>query len=130
MGSKHDIENLTASTYSEPLKTPRTKLEVIPPNDVDGDTFYVTTNRNKYFLNGLLKFYRGILMDPFFNFLERADKELSENIYFYLPLVYSLSAVAICFETCCDTSKVPVTWSLNFCKSYLRNTLLLEVRYR
>ena len=37
MRSKHDIKNLTASFYSVPLKTPKTKLEVIPPKDVEGD---------------------------------------------------------------------------------------------
>ena len=85
MGSKHDIENLTASTYSEPLKTPMTKLEVIPPNDVDGDTFYVTTNRNKYFLNGSLKFYRGILMDPFLTFWKEQTKNF-QKIYTFTSL--------------------------------------------
>ena len=38
MRSKHDIKNLTTSSYSVPLKTPKTNLEVIPPEDV-GDTF-------------------------------------------------------------------------------------------
>ena len=35
MRSKHDIINLTASSYS----VPKTKLEVIPPTDIEGDTF-------------------------------------------------------------------------------------------
>ena len=39
MRSKHDVKNLTASSYSVPLKTPQTKLEVIPPKDVEGGTF-------------------------------------------------------------------------------------------
>ena len=44
MRRKRDIKNLTASFYSEPLKTPKTKLEVIPPKDVEGDyqVFFVT----------------------------------------------------------------------------------------
>ena len=38
--SRHDIKNLTAgSPYSVPLKTPKIKSEVIPPKDVEGDTF-------------------------------------------------------------------------------------------
>ena len=32
--SRHDIKNLTTSSYSVPLKTPKTKLEVIPRKDV------------------------------------------------------------------------------------------------
>ena len=39
MRSKHDIKNLTASSYSVPLKTQKTKLEKISPKDVEGDTF-------------------------------------------------------------------------------------------
>ena len=31
--SRLDIKNLTTSSYSVPLKTPKTKLEVIPPKD-------------------------------------------------------------------------------------------------
>ena len=41
--SGHDIKNLTASSYSVPLKTPKTKLEVLPPKDVEGDKFQVKT---------------------------------------------------------------------------------------
>ena len=37
--SRHDIKNLTTSSYSVPLKSQKTKLEVIPPKDVEGDTF-------------------------------------------------------------------------------------------
>ena len=37
MRSKHDIKNLTESSYSVSLKTPKTKLEVIAPKDVEGD---------------------------------------------------------------------------------------------
>ena len=37
--SKQNIKNLTASSYSVPLKTPKTKLEVIPPKVVEEDTF-------------------------------------------------------------------------------------------
>ena len=55
--SRHDIKNLTASSYSVPLKTPKTKLEGIPPKDEEGDIFYRLLNRNKFSLNGSLKFY-------------------------------------------------------------------------
>ena len=37
--SRHDIKNLTTSSYCAPLKTPKTKLEVIAPKNVEGDTF-------------------------------------------------------------------------------------------
>ena len=37
--SRHDVKNLTAASYSVPLKTLNTKLEVIPPKNVEGDTF-------------------------------------------------------------------------------------------
>ena len=39
----HDIKNLTTSCYSLPLKIPKTKLEEIPPKDVEGDTVKVKT---------------------------------------------------------------------------------------
>ena len=39
MKSKHDIKNLTVSSYSVSLKTPETKLEVISPKNVERDTF-------------------------------------------------------------------------------------------
>ena len=41
--SRHDIKNLTTSSYAVPLKTPKTELEVIPPKDEEGDTFKVKT---------------------------------------------------------------------------------------
>ena len=37
--SKYDIETLTTSSYSVPLKTQRVKLEEIQPKDAEGDTF-------------------------------------------------------------------------------------------
>ena len=37
--SRHGIKNMTASSYFVPLKTPKTKLEVFTPKDVEGDTF-------------------------------------------------------------------------------------------
>ena len=43
MRSKHDIKNLTTGSYSVPLKTPKTKFEVIPSKHVEGDTFYMKT---------------------------------------------------------------------------------------
>ena len=36
--SRHGIKNLTSSSYSVPLKTPKTNLEVIPPKYVEGNT--------------------------------------------------------------------------------------------
>ena len=43
MRSKHDVENLTVSSYSVPLKTSNTKLEIIPPKDAERDTVQVKT---------------------------------------------------------------------------------------
>ena len=37
MRSKHDIKNVNASSYSVQLKTPKTKLEVIPSKDAEED---------------------------------------------------------------------------------------------
>ena len=37
--SKHEIKNMTLSSVPLPLKTLKTKFEVIPPKDVEGDTF-------------------------------------------------------------------------------------------
>ena len=60
-----------------------------------------TTPTSEIFPNGLSK----ILLDiP----MEKADRELLENVYFYPPLAYSFWAMAICSETCRDTSKSPV----------------------
>ena len=36
--SRHDMKNLTASSYSVPLRTLKTKLEAIPRKDVGRDT--------------------------------------------------------------------------------------------
>ena len=38
-----------------------------------------------FFPSGLAKILLGVPMDPILNFLERADKELSENVYFCPP---------------------------------------------
>ena len=67
MRSKHDIINLTTSSYS-PVKTPKPKSEVIPPKDV-GDSFYVKiTPLQQIFPKGLTKILLGIPMDPILNF--------------------------------------------------------------
>ena len=67
--SKHDIKNLTANSYFVPLKTPKTKLKVIPPKDEVGDTCYVkTTPSQQCFPKQLTKILLGILMDSFLNF--------------------------------------------------------------
>ena len=87
MRSKHDIKNLTASSVSVPPKTSKTKCEVIPPKDVEEDTSYVITTPSQKISP---KLSLVVPMDPILNFLERTDRDLSENIYFYLPLVYSL----------------------------------------
>ena len=64
-----------------PLKTPKTKLEVIPPKDVEGDTLLVKTAPwQQVFPEGLAKILLGIPVDPVLNFLERADREPSENV--------------------------------------------------
>ena len=74
---------MTTSCYSVPLKTPRTKLQVIPPKDAEEDTFQVkTTPSRKTFPEVLIRSLLGIPMDPILNTSERADKELSENVYF------------------------------------------------
>ena len=83
--SGHDIKNLTTSSYSVPLETLNTKLEVIPPNDAEGDTFQVKTTLSRLiFPQGLAKILLGIPMDLVLNFLQRADRELSEMYTFTL----------------------------------------------
>ena len=65
-------KNLTACSYSMPLKTPNTKLEVIPPKDVEADTFEMKTTPPRQFLpKGLTKILLGIPMVPILNFLGR-----------------------------------------------------------
>ena len=39
MSSKQDIKDLNGSSVSLPLKTLKTEFEVIPPKDVEADTF-------------------------------------------------------------------------------------------
>ena len=63
--SRRDIKNLTSSSYSVPLKTPKTKLGVIPPKDVEGDV--KTTSSQQIFPQGLTKILLGILMNPILN---------------------------------------------------------------
>ena len=83
MRSKHDIENLTSSSHSVPLKTPITRLEVISPKDVEGDTFLLRTILSRQiFHKRVAKILLGTPVDPILNFSKRADGELSENIYF------------------------------------------------
>ena len=66
-----------------PLKTPKTKLEVIPQKNVERDTFQVkTTPSRQIFPEGINKIWLGIPMDPILNVMDRADRELSENIHF------------------------------------------------
>ena len=48
-----------------------------------------TTPSRQIFPEGLAKILLGITMDPNLHFLKRADRELSENVYFYPPLVHS-----------------------------------------
>ena len=73
MRSKHDIKNLTKSSVSVPLKTTKTKFELIPlkmQKEIHlSEDYSITTN--------LLD----IPMDPNLHFLERADREHSENRY-------------------------------------------------
>ena len=45
-----------------------------------------TTPSQQIFPEGLVKISLGIPMDPILNFLERADRELLENVYFYPPM--------------------------------------------
>ena len=58
--SRHDIKNLTTSSYSVPLKTLKTKLEEIPPKDAEGDTFKVNILSAQIFPKGLAKILLGI----------------------------------------------------------------------
>ena len=105
-----DIKNLTINSCSVPLKTPKTKLEGIPPKHVEGDIFQVkTTPLQQIFSKGLTKILLGRPIDPILNFLQRANRELSQNIYFLPPLACSFLAMAVGFETFCNTSKSPVT---------------------
>ena len=67
-----------------PLKTPKTKLEGIFPKDVEEDTCQVkTTLLRQTFPEGLSNILLGIPKDPIFTFLDRVDRKLSENRYFY-----------------------------------------------
>ena len=78
------MKNLIARSYSVPLKIPKTKLEVIPPKYAEGDSFQVkTTPSQQIFPEGIARSLLVIFMDPILNFLERAGRELSENVYFY-----------------------------------------------
>ena len=43
-----------------------------------------STPSQKIFPNLLAKILMGIAMDPILNFLERAERELSENVYKFL----------------------------------------------
>ena len=64
MKSKHNIIDLTTTSYSVPLKTPNTKLEVIPPTDIEGDRFLVkTTSLRQIFHKGIAKILLGIAME-------------------------------------------------------------------
>ena len=56
------------------LKTPRTKFEVIPPQDVGGDTFYGNTTLSRQFSAiGLAESLLGRAMDLTLNFLQRVE---------------------------------------------------------
>ena len=48
-----------------------------------------TTLLQQIFLEGLAKILLDIHVDPILSFLERLDRKLLENVYFYHPLVYS-----------------------------------------
>ena len=69
MRSKHDIKNMTASSVSVQLKTPKTKFEVIPPKDEEGDTFHMTTTQSRQIsAKELAKILLGIPMDSILGF--------------------------------------------------------------
>ena len=58
MRSKHDMENLAASSVSVPLKTPKTKFELIPPKMQNEIHFKERLLQCKKFpLKGTLKVY-------------------------------------------------------------------------
>ena len=63
-----------------------TTFGVISPKDVGGDTFWVnTTLLQQISPIGLAKILLGRAMDLILNFLEMAEDQLSQNVYFYLP---------------------------------------------
>ena len=85
MKIKHDIINLTTSSYSVPLKAPKTKLEVIPPTDIEGDTFLVkTTSLRQIFHKGLAKILLGITMDLILIFWKEQTKSF-QKMYTFAP---------------------------------------------
>ena len=83
--SRHDIKNLTTSSYSVPSKTPKTKLEVIPPKDVEEDTFQVKTSPSRrIFPKWLAKILLGIPMDPILNFYkEQTERACRKWIHLF-----------------------------------------------
>ena len=85
MKSKHSIIDLTTTSYSVPLKTPKTKLEVIPPTDLEGDTFLVkTTSLRQIFHKGLAKILLGITMDLILIFWKEQTKSFKKIYTFAL----------------------------------------------
>ena len=85
MKSKHYIIDLTTTSYSVPLKTTKTKLEVIVPTDIEGDTFLMkTTSLGQIFHKGLAKILLGITMDLILIFWKEQTKSFQKIYTFAL----------------------------------------------
>ena len=92
MKSKHSIIDLTTTSYSVPLKTPMTKLEVIPSTDIEGDTFLVkTTSLRQIFHKGLAKILLDIPMDLILMFESSKQRAFRKSILLPSSGVQSLS---------------------------------------
>ena len=79
--SRHDTKNLTA------IEDPKDKIRSnffkrCRRRYIFSEDYSVATD----FPKGFAKILLGTPMDRILNFLERADRELSENVYFYSPL--------------------------------------------
>ena len=57
-------------------------------------------------------------------FSERKFKELSENVYFHPPLMYSYLVISLSSERCRDISKSSVTNSLNYENIEIRSIIM------
>ena len=67
--SRLDIKNLTTSSYSAPLKTPKDKIR---SNSSKRCIKLKTQRHHKFFLKGLL----GIPIDPFLNFFAKSRQRV------------------------------------------------------
>ena len=87
-----------------------------------------TTQSLQIFPKERAKIVRGILIDPILNFLERADRELSENVYFYpfCSIVFELWLFVLRHVethqiTCCGPSAMLSRFTIKCAKHYASN---------